>query len=188
MLGCVETAEAPARSSEEPIQSPPVHVEAKGEEAARARPDGAPAPQDPGVPARRGPDRRVRSTPRFSRYTFFGGRRRAPRRAEEREGSYVDVYDPALLAAVLWIALMNAADSFFTIVHLQHGGSEVNPIAAILLSTGRTGFVVAKSAVIGLALVVLCLHKNFRLARLGLWIAAGAYTLLCGYHLLLFAL
>jgi hypothetical protein len=45
-----------------------------------------------------------------------------------------------------------------------------------------------KSAVISLALLVLCLHKNFNLARLGLWTAAVAYTCLLGYHLLLFAM
>jgi hypothetical protein len=47
-----------------------------------------------------------------------------------------------LLAAILWIALMNAADSFFTIVHLQNGGQEVNPIAGALLTTGRLPFVI----------------------------------------------
>jgi hypothetical protein len=136
---------------------------------------------------RRGPDRRSRRTPRFSRYTFFGGRRRGARRVEESEGSFVDVYDPKLLIGILWIALMNAGDSFFTLIHLQSGGTEVNPIAAMLLETGRTGFVVLKSVVIAAALCVLCIHKNFQLARFGLWTAAVAYTLLFAHHLLLFA-
>lgn len=137
-------------------------------------------------PQRRGPDRRRRKTPRFSRYMLSGGRRRGIRRDEEQEGSFVDVYEPGLLFALLWIALMNTGDSFFTLVHLQNGGTEVNPVAAILLETGRTGFVALKSAVIASALCVLCIHKNFQLARLGLWTAAGAYTLLFAYHLLLF--
>ena len=37
-----------------------------------------------------------------------------------------------------------------------------------------------------MALVVLCLHKNFWLSRIGLWGAAGVYTLLVAYHLSLF--
>ncbi|MBL8862403.1 MAG: hypothetical protein JNK02_10370 [Planctomycetes bacterium] len=135
---------------------------------------------------RRGPDRRRARTPRFSRYTWLGGRRRRVRRVEEREGSFVDVYEPSLLVAILWIALMNAGDSFFTLVHLQNGGTEVNPVAAALLETGRTGFVVLKSTVIAAALCVLVIHKNFQLARFGLWTAAAAYTLLFGYHLWLF--
>jgi hypothetical protein len=47
------------------------------------------------------------------------------------------------------------------------------------------GFVLLKSLVITLALLVLCVHRNFRLARTGLWIAALAYTLLVAYHLTL---
>ena len=73
----------------------------------------------------RGPDRRRSPTPRFSRYSLWGGRRRGPRRGEECEGSFVDVYGTRLILAVLWIALMNVGDSFFTLVHLQAGGVKV---------------------------------------------------------------
>jgi hypothetical protein len=78
---------------------------------------------------------------------------------------------------------MNVLDSFFTLYHLQAGGSEENPIAAVMLKSGRVSFVVAKSALISLALLVLCLHKNFRLARLGLLVSTVVYTLLVAYHL-----
>jgi len=150
--------------------------------------DGAGDPERASPPHPRGPDRRQRKTPRFSRFMLSGGRRRGIRRGEELEGSFVDAYEPGLLLALLWIALMNTGDSFFTLVHLQNGGTEVNPVAALLLETGRTGFVVLKSTVIATALCVLCIHKNFQLARLGLWTAAGAYTLLFAYHLLLFVI
>jgi hypothetical protein len=145
---------------------------------------GEPDPAPGSLP--RGPDRRRERTPRFSKFTLGTGRRRGVRRKSEAEGAFVDRYDAALLGALLWIALMNAGDSFFTLVHLQNGGTEVNPVAAMLLETGRTGFVVLKSSVIGAALCVLCLHKNFALARAGMWTAAGAYTLLVAYHLALF--
>jgi len=147
-----------------------------------------PTPQVASVPPgmrRRSGDRREAPTPRFSRYTVLGGRREGPRRPEELEGSYVDVYRTPLLLAVLWIAIMNVGDSFFTMLHLQSGGIELNPVADGLLQTGRFGFVFMKSLAIGVALIVLTLHKNFSLARLGLWISAGAYTLLVGYHIFL---
>jgi len=91
-----------------------------------------------------------------------------------------------MVIAILWVAMMNVGDSYFTLVHLQSGGIELNPVAEELLRTGRAGFVIWKSALIGLALVVLTLHKNFWLARFGLWVSAGAYTLLNLYHLSLF--
>jgi len=134
----------------------------------------------------RGPDRRQRPTPRFSRYSLLSGRRRSVRRHEEVEGSFVDRYGGRLLLLVLWIAAMNVGDSFFTLVHLQAGGIELNPVAAALLTTGRGGFVFLKSFLIALALVVLAVHKNFFLARVGLWTAAGTYTLLVLYHVSLF--
>jgi hypothetical protein len=61
-------------------------------------------------------------------------------------------------------------------------------VARALLQTGRWNFVFTKSILIGLALVVLAVHKNFHLARIGLWTAAGTYTGLVAYHLLLFRL
>lgn len=84
-----------------------------------------------------------------------------------------------------WVALMNVADSFFTLLHLQAGAIELNPVADALLGTGRTGFVFLKSTLIALALLVLCVHKNFSLARLGLWVATTAYSVLVFYHLYL---
>jgi hypothetical protein len=137
-------------------------------------------------PRPRGSDRRAQPTKRLSRYAIFGGRRRGARREEEREGSFVDVHGFRLWCLVLWIVLMNLGDSFFTLVHLQGGGIELNPVAQALLRTGRESFVFTKSFLIGLALIVLVIHKNFILARIGLWTAAGTYTLLVLYHLVLF--
>jgi len=137
-------------------------------------------------PPRRRVERRQAPTPRLSRYSLRGGRRRWSRRDEEREGSFVDLYGLKLFGLVLWIALMNIGDSYFTILHLQGGGIELNPVAAALLQTGRGSFVLVKSLLIALALVVLAIHKNFYLARIGLWTAAGTYTALLLYHLSLF--
>ena len=134
----------------------------------------------------RGVDRRRAPTPRLSRWSFVGGRRATVRRSDEREGSFVDRYSLRLWMLILWVALMNVADSYFTLVHLQAGGIELNPIADRLLEAGRVRFVLLKSLLIGLALTVLCIHKNFFLARVGLWLAAGTYTALCLYHLSLF--
>lgn len=131
-------------------------------------------------------DRRRNPTPRLSRYSLHGGRRRSVQRVEEREGAFVDLYSPWVLLWVTWVALMNIGDSFFTLVHLQAGGVEVNPIAAAMLRTGRLGFVLIKVALIGAALLVLTLHKNFQLARWGLWVSTAAYTTLVVYHLTLF--
>ncbi|MFT7078183.1 MAG: hypothetical protein ACJA0P_004210 [Planctomycetota bacterium] len=147
-------------------------------------------PFDPPIQAstrrRARPDRRLAPTPKFSRFSIAGGRRVAIQRDEEAEGSYVDLYSSWVLFWVIWVALMNIADSFFTMVHLQAGGVEVNPVAALMLKTGCFGFVFIKAVMIGVALMVLTLHKNFQMARAGLWLSTAAYTALVIYHLTLF--
>lgn len=160
--------------NEDPRPSPGI---AEPEQQAVAQ-DGSHAP--------RGRDRRRKPTPRFSRFSLRGGRRMDVRRTVERDGTYVDRYGSVMLAVVLWVSLMNLGDSFFTIRHLQHGGIELNPIAQELLKTGKAGFVLWKGLLIGTALMVLTLHKNFTLARMGLWLSAGGYTVLCMYHLYLY--
>jgi len=130
-------------------------------------------------------DRRSASTPRLSRYSLIGGRRRDIRRDVEREGTFVDLYDWPLLGVLAWITIANMADSFFTLHHLQAGGVELNPIAEELLRTGHLGFVSIKCGLISVALLVLLMHKNFAAARLGIWVAGIAYTLLFAYHLVL---
>ncbi|HIG10960.1 MAG: DUF5658 family protein [bacterium] len=137
----------------------------------------------PERPGQRGFDRRGQATPRFSRYSMRGGRRRKVRREEEREGSFVDLYGAQTLVLIMWVAVLNAADSFFTIHHLQAGGIELNPVAAAMLDTGREGFVLAKAAMISVALLVLCMHKNFLLARLGLLASIATYSALVIYHI-----
>ena len=92
------------------------------------------------VGRRRRIDRRQEPTPRLSRFSITGGRRRTVQRSEEQEGSFIDRYSRLMLFWILWISLMNLGDSFFTLVHLQAGGIEVNPIADALLRTGRFGF------------------------------------------------
>lgn len=99
----------------------------------------------------------------------------------------MDRYSLRLWCLLLWIALMNIGDSYFTLIHLQAGGIELNPVAAGLLTLGRFEFVCVKSLLIGAALLVLTVHKNFALARIGIWVSAGTYTALCAYHLTLFS-
>lgn len=139
------------------------------------------------VEERRQPvDRRQRPTPMFSRFTFVGGRRGDPRRTSEREGAFVDRYGPGVFFVLLLVLTLNVADAFYTLVYLQRGGQEANPIVQQLLDLGMAPFVAVKCLVIGIAVCLLCVCKNFRYAQLGLKIAVGSYSLLALYHLFLY--
>jgi hypothetical protein len=126
-------------------------------------------------------ERRRRPTPMISRYSLAGGRR-----ASSETDSYSDLYTAPVLVIMLAVTVLNVLDSFFTLVYLQRGGSEANPVAELLLKLGPSAFVFAKTFIMGGALLILCLHKNFQRARLGIWIGASLYIALTAYHLFLF--
>jgi hypothetical protein len=132
-----------------------------------------------------GLDRRRRPTPALSRYTFFGGRRRRFRSPEASRNAFVDVHGPTALSAITLLLGLNVLDSFFTLLHVQRGGGEMNPVMNWFLDLGPGPFLFWKSALVGISLVVLCLYKNFRGGRIGFSIAFCAYASLLGYHILL---
>ncbi|MGH7152069.1 MAG: DUF5658 family protein [Planctomycetota bacterium] len=128
------------------------------------------------------PDRRRRPTPMISRYALLGGRRRAFRRLEEAEGSYVDLHGWGMGVLVLAVLALNLFDGYFTLFYMSHGGQEANPVVDALIQWGQRPFLFIKCAGTGLALSFLVLHKNFRLGRVGLGCALLLYSGILGYH------
>lgn len=122
----------------------------------------------------------------FSRYTIWGGRRRSTgRRDGDQFPGFVDEHGALLFLVVLAIVALNFLDAWFTIYFLSFGGTELNPMVDWLLGTGTWPFILAKSLGIGICVAVLTLTKNFRVARIGLGIVLGGYSLLLVWHLIL---
>ncbi len=142
------------------------------------------APSLPSV-NRRSLDRREHPTPMLSRYSFFGGRRAGPRRDGDDREIFVDRYGNRLYAAVLGIVLLNLLDAWFTLLFLSHGGVELNPLVDRVLAQGPEAFLLFKTLGIGVCAGFLTITKNFRAARIGLWIVLVGYSLLLCWHLLL---
>ncbi len=134
----------------------------------------------------RGPDRRKRPTPLLSRYSFFGGRRRRGRRDGEVKDTFVDLYSIRTWVALSVFMVLNLMDSHFTLIYLQRGGEEGNPVAIKLLEGGMSTFILTKALGIGLAAALFCLLKNFRNGRIGVFIALSLYQILLIYHLSLY--
>jgi hypothetical protein len=124
----------------------------------------------------------------LSRYSFLGGRRRAARRGEEREGAFVDVYEPRLAMLVCAFFFLTVLDSVSTVIYLRKGGEELNPIALAMLEQGEVEFVLIKGGLTLVCAVFVLLHKNFRYANLALGIGFAFYFVLAIYHLVLQAL
>jgi len=131
-------------------------------------------------------DRRDRPTRLWD--ALLGRRRRhTGRRTREQEDIYVDRFERPDVLLVVAVFTLNIFDALFTMIWLQRGGGEANPYMEWLLGFGDYAFLLQKCFVVGLWLIILLVHKNFRLARLGLWTMLVLYSLILVMHVTLIA-
>ena len=108
-------------------------------------------------------DRRKRPTPAISWFTLWG-RRKAFRRKEDQERpGYVDRYDFGLLILMILAVGLNVLDALFTMMVLDDGGWEINPVVGSVIQLFGDRFWVWKFGIVSFSLTLLCLHSNFRL-------------------------
>lgn len=113
---------------------------------------------------------------------MWGPLRRAVGRRTSDQAGYVDRYSRRDVALILSIFIMNVGDAFFTMIWLSRGGQEANPVMDFFLDIGPGAFLIQKCIVVGIWLVALLVHKNFRFARIGLYISLFAYAILMLIH------
>jgi len=137
-----------------------------------------------GEPGRRAADdRRRKPTPPFSRYMFVG-RRRAGRRDGEAANIYIDRYSPREWFLAVGVVVLSGLDLLFTLLHLDAGGREVNPVMAWFLNWGGIdAFAVAKTLFTLVGVCVLLLHARFHRVNTLFRLAFGLYGLLFFFHL-----
>ncbi len=133
-----------------------------------------------GGDGRRTSDRRQQPTRPSIRW--LGPLRRATGRRTADHSGYVDVYSYKDIALLLGIFVLNLGDAFLTMRWLDRGGREANPVMDFLLDISPSAFIAQKCLIVGIWLIVLVVHKNFPLARIGLKISLGAYALLLLVH------
>jgi hypothetical protein len=132
------------------------------------------------------PDRRGKPTPPISKYSFFGGQRKGVPFRDGGVRTYVDVYSLPVWAVLSIFLALNLLDAHFTLIYLQRGGAEGNPVAQSLLDMGAGTFITVKNLGIGLGAVLFCMLKNFPNGRRGVILVLFFYQLLFVYHLFLY--
>ncbi|MGH8727465.1 MAG: DUF5658 family protein [Burkholderiales bacterium] len=128
------------------------------------------------------PDRRINSF-RSILHGAFGGRRVAVRRSDTTH-AYVDHYHPSLVYVSFGIVLLCCADAYFTLMLLQRGATEMNPVMDALIRRNVQIFLNVKIVWTCVAVVFLLLHKNFVLFNL-LSTARVIYALFAAYAVLI---
>lgn len=130
-------------------------------------------------------DRRQRPTPFLSRFWLFG-RRRAGRREDETENIYIDRYSAGEWFLVIGVLVLSVADMFYTLVHLDAGGTEANPVMAQMLEWGGYNlFKIVKLFATVAGLFVLLVHVRFRRVKTLLSFAFLLYAGVFIFHLYL---
>jgi hypothetical protein len=82
-------------------------------------------------------------------------RRRNPRRAEPLRPGAVDWHAPHWFGAALLVLLLSMADTFLTLVLIDHGAMEMNPLLAPFVLGGGRSFAFLKLAMTASAVTVL---------------------------------
>jgi Domain of unknown function (DUF5658) len=136
---------------------------------------------------RRHPDRRTLSAKTFL-YSIFIGRRHGPQRySEQDQFFYKDIYDAKVLLIVLLIVTLSATDAGLTLLILEKGGLELNPVMVWALESSSHTFFTIKYLLTVLGLLTVVVHINFRIfSRISMpRILVGLltlYALLVGYE------
>jgi hypothetical protein len=114
----------------------------------------------------------------------FSPRRRLPRRGDERGVAAVDWHHPRWLAIAVLIVTFSCLDAFLTLLLMQNGAYEANPLMAPLVADSALGFAAVK--VLLTAFGVLILTQLAWVRAFGrLPVGAVLYTVLALYALLL---
>ena len=74
----------------------------------------------------------------------FNPRRRVPRRADEHAVSAVDWHHPQWLAIAMLILLFSCTDALLTLMLIERGASEANPLMAPLVGGSGVAFALVK--------------------------------------------
>jgi hypothetical protein len=134
---------------------------------------------------RQDPDRRREPTSLLRSLRFCGRRVSGRRKAEG--GIYVDRLSPRVVTLVLFVVCCSALDALLTLMHIQQGGHEANPVMEMAMNQGTTSFIAAKMALTSLGTVLLAIHQNFWLGMRGLYALALIYAGLLVYHLIIYS-
>lgn len=119
-------------------------------------------------------------------------RRREGRRATDRVYTIIDWHSPRVLALVLLILGLSTLDAVLTLMLMNQGASEVNPVMALFVPHNLGWFAAVKLTLtsVGAAILVVCARmKLFRLFRgeVLLYLVLGCYIALVVYELDLLA-
>ena len=118
---------------------------------------------------RRGIDRRTNNKSRL-KYLMFNGRRMGSRREDDGGRAIIfDRYHQNLFFAITTILILSILDAVLTLVVIQRGATELNPVMAYFLEHGTPTFIVAKYVLTSIGVLILLIFKNVFLTKIKIY-------------------
>jgi hypothetical protein len=125
--------------------------------------------EEPYRERRCGKDRRRNHQAQF-KYFLINGRREAARRQEDRTRSYFfDRYNQRMFAAITAILMLSIFDALLTLILIERGSSELNPVMAYFLEYGPLSFIIAKYLLTSFGVVILLVFKNVFINKINMY-------------------
>jgi hypothetical protein len=130
---------------------------------------------------RSGIDRRGRNRLTL-RSLLWGGRREDIRRREDRrKWTYVDRYQQSLFGVIVIILFLSVIDAILTLLLINHGAMEINPVMAFYLGLGPYPFLLVKYALTSVGLVILLVFRGRFIASKWLKADVLLYVILAAF-------
>ena len=118
---------------------------------------------------RRGIERRTNNKSRI-KYLLFNGRREHSRRTEDSGKAIIfDRYNQKLFLAITTILVLSILDAVLTLIVIQRGATELNPVMAYFLEHGTLTFIVAKYILTSIGVLILLIFKNVFLTKIKIY-------------------
>ena len=125
--------------------------------------------EEPYRERRCGKDRRRNHQAQF-KYFLINGRREAARRQEDRTRSYFfDRYNQRMFATITAILMLSIFDALLTLILIERGSSELNPVMAYFLEYGPLSFIIAKYLLTSFGVVILLVFKNVFINKINMY-------------------
>ena len=81
---------------------------------------------------------------------------------DQERGGYIDWYGPGLFCLLLLIVTLNILDALCTMMILDYGAWELNPLVRSAIGLYGDKFWIWKFAIVSICLVLLCIHIKFK--------------------------
>ena len=116
-----------------------------------------------------GKDRRSNYKAQF-KYFLVNGRRETARREEDTTRLFFfDRYNHRMFAAITAILMLSIFDAVLTLILIERGASELNPVMAYFLEYGPLPFIIAKYLLTSFGVVILLIFKNVFIKKINMY-------------------